>query len=48
MAMAPAEGLSLWMAVILLSGQMAGMGVLNLPSAMIGTGLGSRSDNRLY
>ena len=32
------KGLNLWMAVILLSGQMAGMGVLNLPNSMIGTG----------
>ena len=37
--MAQGKGLNLWMAVILLSGQMAGMGVLNLPNSMIGTGV---------
>ena len=32
------KGLGLWMAVIFLAGQMAGVGVLALPSAMVGTG----------
>ena len=32
------SGLSLFMAVIFLAGQMAGVGVLALPSAMVGTG----------
>jgi len=32
------QGLGLWMAVIFLAGQMAGVGVLALPSAMVGTG----------
>ena len=31
-------GLGLLMAVIFLSGQMAGVGVLALPSSMVGTG----------
>ena len=46
--MAQVQGLSLWMAVILLSGQMAGMGVLNLPSSMIGTGLSKGQATDLY
>ena len=32
------HGLSFWMAVTFLAGQMAGVGVLALPSAMVGTG----------
>ena len=39
------KGLSLWMAVIFLAGQMAGVGVLALPSAMVGTGRFVRVEN---
>jgi hypothetical protein len=35
----PISGLGLFTAVVFLSGEMAGSGVLSLPSAMVGTGL---------
>ena len=35
----PVSGLGLFTAVVFLSGEMAGSGVLSLPSAMVGTGL---------
>ena len=32
------QGINVMMAVLLLAGQMAGVGVINLPNSMIGTG----------
>ena len=39
--MSGGNGLGLFMAIIFLAGEMAGVGVLALPGAMIGTGTAS-------
>ena len=45
----PVSGLGLFTAVVILSGEMAGSGVLSLPKALVGTGspLIRITDNRL-